>query len=171
MELLVVRHAIAEEREDFARTGRDDSERPLTGEGRRKMKTAAEGLRKIVHAVDVLASSPFTRAWQTAEIIGREFGDLAIERVEALEPERGPEEFLAWLRTHEDGEEKRIAVVGHEPHLSGLVTWLLTGELGHVIEFKKGGACLLALHGKAREGVATLLWAIPPGQLRAIGRT
>ena len=170
MELLVVRHAIAEEREDFARTGRDDNERPLTSEGRRKMKLAAEGLRKNVHSVDVLASSPYTRAWQTAEIIAREFGGMAIERVDALEPERAPEDFLAWLRTHEDGDEKRIAVVGHEPHLSGLVTWLLTGEMGHVIEFKKGGACLLALHGKAREGVGTLLWAIQPGQLRSISR-
>ncbi|HJU90263.1 MAG TPA: phosphohistidine phosphatase SixA [Gemmatimonadaceae bacterium] len=170
MELLVVRHAIAEEREDFARTGRDDSERPLTSEGRRKMKSAAEGLRKIVHSIDVLASSPFTRAWQTAEIVSREFSELAIERVDALEPEGAPDDFLAWLGTHEGGDEKRIAVVGHEPHLSGLVTWLMTGDTGHIIEFKKGGACLLSLHGKAKEGVATLVWAMQPGQLRAISR-
>ena len=47
MKLLLIRHAIAEEREDFARTGKDDRLRPLTDEGRKKMKQAARGLRKI----------------------------------------------------------------------------------------------------------------------------
>lgn len=168
MELLVIRHAIAEEREVWARTGRDDAERPLTAEGRKKMRLAAEGLQRIVHSIDVLASSPLVRAWQTAEIVAGAFGSTPIERVDALEPECSPEELLPWLRTHGEGE--RLAVVGHEPHLSGLVTWLLTGEMGHVIEFKKGAACLLALHGKPREGVATLLWALAPGQLRLVGR-
>jgi phosphohistidine phosphatase len=45
MKLLIVRHAIAEEREDFARTGKDDRLRPLTDDGRKRMKQGARGLR------------------------------------------------------------------------------------------------------------------------------
>jgi phosphohistidine phosphatase SixA len=40
MNLLVVRHAIAEDSATWS--GRDDSERPLTGEGQKKMKRAAK---------------------------------------------------------------------------------------------------------------------------------
>src|SRR6478672_122417 len=58
MKLLLIRHAIAEEREDFARTGKDDRLRPLTDEGRKKMKQGARGLRRCVPAFDLLAPSP-----------------------------------------------------------------------------------------------------------------
>jgi phosphohistidine phosphatase len=168
MELLVIRHAIAEEREVWARTGRDDDERPLTREGRRKMREATRGLRELVHQLDRLASSPLTRAWQTAEIVGPAFGNRAIERVDALRPESAPEDLLAWLAEHDDGE--RIAVVGHEPHLSGIVTWMLTGRAGHVVELKKGAACLLRFEGTPRRGGATLIWSLAPGQLRRLAR-
>ena len=42
--LLLIRHAIADDRATFARTGRPDRERPLTAEGRRKMRSAAARL-------------------------------------------------------------------------------------------------------------------------------
>ena len=69
MQVLVVRHAIAEQREEFAPTGKDDSQRPLTHDGRRKMRRGAVGLRAVVPAIDVLATSPLLRAVQTAEIL------------------------------------------------------------------------------------------------------
>ena len=66
MKLLLVRHAIAEEREEFERTGEPDDQRPLTSEGRKKMKRAAAGLGELVNKVDILATSPLARAQQTA---------------------------------------------------------------------------------------------------------
>ena len=50
MRLLVVRHAIAEDREAFARSHKDDADRPLTSEGRRKMERAALGLKELLRA-------------------------------------------------------------------------------------------------------------------------
>src|SRR5918912_545668 len=47
MRLLVVRHAIAMDRAEFARSGKDDSERPLTKDGRNKMAKGARGLRAV----------------------------------------------------------------------------------------------------------------------------
>ena len=95
MQVLVVRHAIAEQREEFARTGKDDSQRPLTHDGRRKMRRGAVGLRAVVPAIDVLATSPLLRAVQTAEILaavynGRNMvtvkGALSRQRVSPVPP-------------------------------------------------------------------------------------
>src|SRR5262245_49797749 len=58
MHLLVVRHAIAEDKDVFARTGRSDDLRPLTDDGRAKMRRAADGLRSVAPEVDLVATSP-----------------------------------------------------------------------------------------------------------------
>src|SRR2546425_8241878 len=71
--LLVVRHAIAEDREAYARSHRDDAARPLTSEGRRKMEGVALGLRQLVPTIDLLAASPFRPALETAEIIAQTY--------------------------------------------------------------------------------------------------
>lgn len=60
--LVLIRHAIAEARAEFARTGRGDHQRPPTGDGRRRMRLAAAGLRRVLPALGVLASSPPVRA-------------------------------------------------------------------------------------------------------------
>src|SRR2546423_8060240 len=89
MRLLVVRHAIAEDREAFARSHKDDATRPLTPDGRRKMESAALGLKELVPELDVLAASPYKRAIETAEIISAAFGGLSLERVPDLGPGAG----------------------------------------------------------------------------------
>src|SRR5881392_380489 len=89
MRLLVVRHAIAEDREAFARSHKDDADRPLTSEGRRKMERAALGLKVLVPELDVLAASPYKRALDTAEIIAASYRGLTVERVPELAPGAG----------------------------------------------------------------------------------
>lgn len=167
MKLLIVRHAIAEERDDFARTGRDDRLRPLTDEGRKKMKQAARGLRSLAPGIDLLATSPLTRAAQTGAILDTVYGGLDEVEIEELAPEASPIEFLSWLRHQEDKE--CIAVVGHEPSLSLILSWLLTGSERRLFAFRKGGACLLDFPGETGAGTATLLWALTPAQLRTLG--
>jgi phosphohistidine phosphatase SixA len=63
-----------------------------------------------------------------------------------------------------------VAVVGHEPHLGTLVTWLLTGVDEARVPLKKGGACLLAFASLPRKGGATLQWALTPALLRDVAR-
>ncbi|HEX4469200.1 MAG TPA: phosphoglycerate mutase family protein, partial [Gemmatimonadaceae bacterium] len=74
MDLLVIRHAIAEDKERFAASGRNDDLRPLTEEGRSKMRRAAQGLRTVVGRIAHLASSPLVRARETAEIVAPALG-------------------------------------------------------------------------------------------------
>jgi phosphohistidine phosphatase len=167
MKLLVIRHAVAEDRDAFAATGLPDAQRPLTDDGRKKMRGAARGLKEIVSRINVLATSPLVRAAQTAEIIIKEYGgDLRARTIDELSPERRPDELLGWLRTHQLGD--TVAVVGHEPHLGFLVGWLLTGRNDSFVDFKKGGAVLLEFDDPPSGGNAVLAWALPPKILRAL---
>src|SRR5206468_2606171 len=137
--------------------------------GRGKMRRGAQGLRSVVGRIALLASSPLVRARETAEIVAPALGVPRVEIVEALRPERAYDELAAWLRGRaqpNDDEDRTIAVVGHEPHLGGLVTWLMTGADDSRVELKKGGACLLHFDDEPREGEATLRWLLTPSQLR-----
>jgi phosphohistidine phosphatase len=168
MQLLVIRHAIAKDREVFAETGEDDALRPLTKRGAERMKEGAAGLRRVVPTIDVLAASSLVRAQQTAEIVAEAYGGLPVVTVEALSPESEPPALLRWLRQQRTA--NLVAVVGHEPHLGTLVTWLLTGQAMSRVALRKGGACLLDFAARPKEGDATLQWALTPSQLRRIGR-
>ncbi len=163
MKLLLIRHAIAVEREDFARTGKDDRLRPLTDDGRKRMKQGARGLRHCLPAIDLLATSPLTRAAQTGAIVDSVYGGLKEVEIDELAPEATPVDFLRWLRRQKAG---TVAVVGHEPSLSLILSWLLTGTERHLFAFRKGGAALVDFTDEVGAGNATLLWAVTPAQLR-----
>jgi len=158
---------MAEQREEFARTGKDDSQRPLTDDGRRKMRRGAAGLRAVLPAIDVLATSPLLRAVQTAEILAGVYDGRNMVTVNELSPDSEFPQFLRWLRTQNAG--GTVAIVGHEPHLSGLTSWLLTGRKRSFISLKKGAVCLLEFGEQPKAGAATLMWALAPSQLRQLG--
>ena len=171
--LLIVRHAIAEDKDRFARTGQHDSLRPLTDDGRAKMRDVAAGLRVIVPEIALLATSPFTRAAETAAIIVEEYAGIEAVELEALEPDATRASFLAWLESLDDldGDALPVAVVGHEPHLSELAGWLITSTDRPVLSLKKGGACLIEFEEAPRAGGGRLAWLLTPSQLRLIGRS
>ena len=163
MKLLIIRHAIAEDRDEFARTGKDDRLRPLTDDGRKRMKQAARGLKSLVPELGLLATSPLTRAAQTGAVLDSVYGGLSEVEIRELAPESTPLEFLSWLRKQTA---ETVAVVGHEPSISLIVSWLLTGTEKRIYSFRKGGACLLEFAGEVGAGTASLLWALTPALLR-----
>jgi phosphohistidine phosphatase len=167
MDLLIIRHAVAGDRDSFAKTGKRDELRPITEEGTRKMLRAAQGLRRVVEQIDYLATSPLVRARQTAQIVADEFGIQVSEKTDVLSPEAKLSQFAQWLDEHRSRDV--VAIVGHEPHLSTLVTWLVSGVDESRVELGKGGACLLTLDGRPRKGGARLRWLLTPRQLREIG--
>ena len=163
----MIRHGVAEERETFAATGQNDALRPLTKEGRWKMERVAKALRRLLPSLDLIATSPFTRALQTAEIVADVYRKVEVEHLASLTPERRPQAFMTWLRGRDVGD--RVAAVGHEPHLGSLVSWMLTGEaIEGRIALRKGGACLLQFDDHPRMGKARLIWSLPPSILRRV---
>jgi phosphohistidine phosphatase len=168
MRLLVIRHAIAGDRDAFAaETGQPDSERPLTAEGRKKMRANARGLRTVVPALEILATSPFTRARQTADVVAEAYDGLTVTELPALAHGGSREELLEWLRGRRADD---VALVGHEPDLGGLIAWLVTGDGPPFVTLKKGGACLLDCPDAPGPGHCELSWVLTPKVLRRLGR-
>jgi len=116
-----------------------------------------------VPSIDLLVSSPITRANETAEIIRREYDLDRVETARELEPGASLADVATWLGQLD---QPVVAIVGHEPQLGRLVTHLVTGSERSGVELKKGAACLIEFEGKPRAGRGRLTWAIPPGILR-----
>lgn len=166
MQLLVIRHAIAEDRMEFAKSGLPDAERPLTEFGRRRMRKNARGLRRLGPGIDLLATSPYSRASETAQILADTLGISDVQTVDGLTPDHHPSAVLQWLRAQPA--DATVAVVGHEPHLGILITWLMSGQAEPRVELKKGGVCLLELGERVEPGHAVLQWLVTPSFLRSL---
>jgi phosphohistidine phosphatase len=165
VELYLVRHGIAFERD--ATRWPDDGERPLSPEGEASFRVAARGLRRIVPTVDLVLSSPFARAWQTAELLADEAGWPPPKPEPAFEADQRVTRMVSALRSQSD--HQSVAVVGHEPNLSELTAHLLIGaEEDFAIEIKKGGVVCLGLEGAVRRGSGWLRWSVSPKILRAL---
>ena len=167
MNLYIIRHAIAVD--EGTSEYEQDSERPLTDKGRKKMRQIAKGLRNLGVEFDLILSSPYVRARETAEILADVFKmKKKIAFSESLVPMADPQNLIPEI--NEKYSVDSIALVGHEPHLSTLVG-LLTAENSKVdITLKKGGVCYLTaddLHHP--EHRATLEWLLTPGILMEIG--
>jgi phosphohistidine phosphatase len=159
MDVLIVRHAIAEERD--ARRWPDDRGRPLTTDGVRRFRKVARHLGRAVPEVDGVWSSPLARAWQTAEILEEAAGWPPPQKLTALEPGVEPSSALDFLR--KERKRARVVLVGHEPGLHELVSFLLSGSSDRVaVEMKKGGAALVRMGDEIMAGSGELLWLLPP---------
>jgi phosphohistidine phosphatase len=163
MEIIILRHGPAGESEDWAKTGRPDSERPLTDDGRRRARGSARGRAVLAGKVDLVATSPWTRARQTAELAAKELG-APLAETDLLLPHRSPGSLAKWLAGLKN---ERVVLVGHEPHLSKVIGWFLTGDERSYVALKKGQAALLQT-AKAEGARATLVWSVPSRALRRL---
>ena len=166
MELLVIRHATAVERIEGASEA-DDAARPLTDRGRRRFRRVVRGLRRLGLDVDRVVHSPWTRAAQTADLLGR-LVDGPLDDARRISPHLAapPRGELFTDLAAAGGD--RIAVVGHEPWLADLLALLLTGSTAHAdaLPFKKGGVAWL--EGNPTPGGMKLIAFLPPRILRAV---
>ncbi len=167
MELLLIRHGIAEDAETFARAGGRDEDRPLTAAGLRRLRQAMPGLRGEVARLDALASSALLRARQTAAVLAEAYGLPPAAALPGLAPDDDPAAALPWLERLSGG--AAAALVGHAPHLGRFAGLLLCGEPQPLLALRKGGAALIAFEGVARAGGGVLQWALTPRQLRGLG--
>ena len=166
MKLLIVRHGPAGDPEEWQRQGKDDRLRPLTPKGKKEVRKAAAGLVRLVPALDLIVTSPWLRAAQTAEIVNKEYGVDVVE-LDELTSDHRPEDLNPWLSQQRRRE--AVALVGHEPHLGLLVGYLLSGKAVSFVDLKKGGACLLELHDPSKPGSGCLEWLLGDRELRRLG--
>ncbi len=166
MNLYVIRHAIAvdEALSDYE----SDRERPLTDKGRKKMRQIAKALYNLGVELDLILSSPYVRACETAEILADVFKmKKEIVLSNNLVPSGTPELLVGEI--NEKYSVDSLAVVGHEPFLSALISFLVAENAKVEITLKKGGVCYLTaddLHHLDHR--ATLEWLLTPGILMEI---
>jgi phosphohistidine phosphatase len=120
MLVYVLRHGIA----DDAKPGEPDSSRALTAEGRKKLIAVLDRAKKAGAAPAVILTSPYLRAKQTARLAAQAFEcEGSMIETSALVPSGSPE--LVWDEVSEYRNEEQLMVVGHEPLLGELVSYLL----------------------------------------------
>ena len=158
--VVLVRHGIAEER-----TGeKPDEERHLTTEGHARMKQIAKGLSAIFPRAQALYSSPLLRAMQTSLWLTKVYGrKLRLQSTDALRPGSDPSLIINMVK---GVPERRVILVGHEPHLTATAL-LWTGlDSDDPLELKKGGCYGIRISADA----AHLEWVLPPRVLRRIAK-
>ena len=159
MNLYIVRHAIAVEH--GTQGYEDDSQRPLTDTGRKKMKKITKGLERLGVQLDVILTSPYIRARDTAKILADRY-DMT-DRIYFSENLIPPGDFESLVfEIHEKYDLANVALVGHEPMLSSLISWLTTGDTDARITLKKGGVAHLSSASLHQDGRATLEWLLTP---------
>jgi phosphohistidine phosphatase len=156
MELYLFRHGIAED----APQGRSDSSRALTDEGRERSAAVVKMARGAGVAPSLIASSPYVRAVQTAEVAAKEFGYSGeLVRLPSLVPHGTPEAVWSDIRDLRD--ESAVLLAGHEPLMGHLAAYLLNAPSLQV-DMKKSAMLRidLATLGASPRGV--LRWMIVP---------
>lgn len=166
MELYIVRHGIAIDREDPKCPA--DPDRFLTEEGIEKTAEVAKGLAKISEAPDLVLTSPYVRAVQTAEIVGEalEYSKQKIRKTEALLPGAEPQQLFRELTREKDL--SAVFVFGHAPHLDELIATAV-GSKRHISALKKAGVALVELK-RLTPPNGQLVWLATPKLLRKVGR-
>jgi phosphohistidine phosphatase len=163
VDLYIVRHAAAYGRDPDRWP--DDSRRPLTPEGEEEFRRAARGLARIASRADAILSSPYQRAWQTAQILSDLDSWPAPEPSPVLEPTLPPQKAALALEDYAG----TVAVIGHRPGLHELAAYLLTGEGdGLEITIKKGGVACIRFDGALEPGAGELRWLLTPKALRSL---
>ena len=139
----------------------DDSLRPLTEKGRDKMKDIAFALKELDVRPDLIVSSPYIRAQQTAEILAKVLKykqELAFS--DALVPMGNADNIIGEINEKYSVDE--LVLVGHEPCLSVLIGTLTAGNPELAINLKNGGVCCLSSDDLHTERKAVLEWLLTP---------
>jgi phosphohistidine phosphatase len=165
-ELYLMRHGVAVLRGSAGYI--EDARRPLTPDGKRKMREIARGLKRQGLVLDWVVTSPLVRAVETAEIV---FDSLKVNSpmdfCEALRPGGSAEALIAFLATHP--ERKRVLAVGHEPDLTTMAARLIGAGHHAKLGFKKGGCCLITFEEFPPKSPGQLAWWLTPRLLRKLG--
>ena len=139
--------------------------RPLVPKGERRLRQAAAAMKKMELSFDLILSSPYVRARQTAEIVAEEL--KLKKRLKLSDTLIQGDDFEALI--HELNEIKPepedVMLVGHEPYLSSLISLLATGRVEAAIEMKKGGLCKLDVVELQLGQCARLAWLLTPAQM------
>ena len=157
MQIYLLRHGIAED----AKPGGPDTERPLTGEGRDRLRRVLKRARTADLDPSLILSSPYRRAVETAEVAAEVLGYKGeIVRTRALVPEASPSDAWEEIRSRKD--ERAILLASHEPLMSSMAAFLLDSPALR-LEMKKAALVRIDCERFGPKAAGVLKWMLTPG--------
>jgi phosphohistidine phosphatase len=154
VELYFLRHGVAAPRADWEG---DDSQRPLTEQGREEVARMAGVLARLAPALNAIVTSPYLRSSETAEIVAQH---LNLQDKVVQDDRLGPGFDAGRLGKllKKFPEAKALVLVGHEPDFTRTISELTGGR----VVLKKGGmAYVESADASPKRGV--LVWLVQPG--------
>jgi phosphohistidine phosphatase SixA len=152
MQILLLRHGDALDHPD-------DYIRPLTTLGKEQAAMAGQVLHLLGLVPGKIFVSPLLRAQETAGIVADLLGVTDLTTTEFLTPmsdHRQLFDLIARLNS------ERVLLVGHEPHLSTMISLITTGSRASRVEMRKGSLALCETADPAGPGTGILRFLIPP---------
>ncbi|HEX4121377.1 MAG TPA: phosphohistidine phosphatase SixA [Verrucomicrobiae bacterium] len=166
MNLFFLRHGKAEPRSP---KWRPDGKRPLTRDGEKRMEEVARGAQALELNFDLILTSPYARAFRTAEILADVYGAKKLFETRNLVSEAAPGTIIEEINENFTSVND-IVLVGHEPFMTRLIATLIAGEgVPVAIELKKAGLCKLSIEKLTFGKCASLNWLLTPRQLAHAG--
>ena len=160
MEIYVMRHGDAEARA----TGLDDADRKLTAKGKRDTERVAKLAKAMKIEPDVILTSPYRRAVETAAIASRCLRAGKLLETSTQLPQAEPAQAWKEIRSH--AKTGQVLIVGHEPQLSELIAFLLgCPELR--LDMKKSALVFIDMGTVGSAPKGELKWMLTPGLARA----
>jgi phosphohistidine phosphatase len=151
--IYIARHAWAHEIGDPRWP--DDSLRELEPEGAVRYQRLVELIALRDFVPEVIATSPYTRCRQTADIIARHTTlQPSITELPALKPDSDFEALTHWSRVTKC---QSICWVGHAPDVTWL-TGMLIGDRNANIRFAKGAIAAIRMQSEIAYAQGELMW-------------
>jgi len=149
MEVYLVQHG-------EAKPEAEDPQRPLTDRGREEVALVANHIATVGVKVFRIYHSGRLRAKQTAEILAHYLTPPGgVQEREGLAPLDDPRRTADWVGALTEP----VMLVGHLPHLSRLLSYLILGDPEReILRFRMGGIVCLA----REEGRWAIGWALRP---------
>ena len=162
MQIYLLRHGIAED----DRPGMPDADRALTEEGRKKLFRVLKTARSAGVRPDLVLTSPFKRAVETATIAAEALGcGEAPVPCPELTPGGEPEEVWSEIRNHRGC--AQILLASHEPLTGYLAAYLVGGPQG-MIHVKKGSIIRIDVEALGMRPRGILVWILTPKLAEAV---
>lgn len=160
MDLFILRHGKAGK----SSGGSDDAARALTRKGEKELKRIAQWMKAQEFSFDIIATSPLHRAMETAAVIASVLGlDDTVTTWDELAPGGDPDTVC--YRAAQQGNDARVLVIGHEPGLSRLLSWIISGNPDSSIIIAKGGLAKIRNYSFTARPSGDLQWLLTPGQI------
>lgn len=165
MDIFILRHGKAEERSQNITS---DAKRRLTEVGKRDLECIGKAIKNLEVEFDYVVSSPLVRAKQTAEIALKHVKSKkkSITIWNELKPEINVTQTIKKLATMRPT--SSVLLVGHEPHLTNLISKIISGTESVDISLKKGGFVHIRGSSQKTQVLGSLRSIMTPKQLKKL---